>query len=105
MHVARIAEQVGRAPQQLDAGPLLFLFEHLDDRVEIAVRLGQRGPFGGDIAIVKGVERCPQLLEELKGDPRPVLGILDRVRVPSSQGRTAVPGPNGSEPVPRNVCQ
>ena len=25
--------------------------------------------------------------------------------LPSSQGRTAVPGPNGSEPMPRNVCQ
>ncbi len=25
--------------------------------------------------------------------------------VPSSQGRTAQPGPNGSAPVPRNVCQ
>ena len=32
VHVARIAEQVGRAPEQLDAGPLLFFLEHLRRR-------------------------------------------------------------------------
>ena len=46
VHVARIAEQVGRAPQQLDAGPLLLFLEHLDDRVEIAIRLGEVCPSG-----------------------------------------------------------
>ena len=35
VHVTGIAEQVGRAPEQLDAGALLLLLEHLDDGVEI----------------------------------------------------------------------
>ena len=36
VHVAAVAEQVGRAPEQLDAGALLLFLEHLDDRVEVA---------------------------------------------------------------------
>ena len=33
------------------------------------------------------------------------LTAISTESVPSSQGRTAQPGPNGSEPVPRIVCQ
>ena len=36
VHVAAVAEQVGGAPEQLDAGALLLFLEHLDDGVEIA---------------------------------------------------------------------
>ena len=53
VHVARVAEQVGRAPEQLDAGPLLLLLEHLDDGVEVAIRFGEGRAFRGDVAIVE----------------------------------------------------
>ena len=89
MHVAAVAEQVGRAPQQLDAGPLLLFFEHLDDRVEIAVGLGEVRAFRGDVAIVERVERVAELLHELERHAGAVLGVLDRVGA-------VFPGPHGA---------
>jgi hypothetical protein len=40
VQVAAIAEQVGRAPQQFDAGALLFFFEHTRHGIEILIRFG-----------------------------------------------------------------
>ena len=88
VHVARIAEEIGRAPEQLDAGPLLLFFEHLDDGVEILVRLGEVRAFGRDVAIVERIERRAELLDELERDAGAVLGVLDRVAA-------VVPRPDG----------
>ena len=69
------------------------------------LRLGERFAFGGHVAVVEGVERGAELLDELERHAGAVLGVLDRVGA-------VVPGPHGTagaervgEPVPRNVCQ
>ncbi len=46
VHVAAVAEQVGRAPQQLDAGALLLLLEHFHDRVEVLFVSARFAPSG-----------------------------------------------------------
>ena len=89
MHVARMAEQVGRSPQQADAGPLLLLLEDFGDRIEVAIGFGQRGSFRRNIPIVERVEWHAQFLHELKRHTDAILGVLDRIRpiVPWTQGR------------------
>ena len=82
VHVARIAEQVGGAPEQLDAAAVLLLLEHLDHRVEVLVGLGQRGALGGDVAVVEAIERCAELVDELEGHGHAVDRIFDRVGRP-----------------------
>ena len=72
--VAGIAEQIGRPPEQLDAGPLHLFLDDLDYGVEVLVALGQRGAFGGDVAIVEAEERGRQFLHELEGHADPFLG-------------------------------
>ena len=79
MHVARIAEQVGRSPEQLDAGSLLLTLQGLHHRIEIAIGLGERFAFGRDVAIVEAIEMDTELLEELERHLRPVHGVLDRI--------------------------
>ena len=88
-------KQIGRAPQQFDAGALLFLLQHLDDGVEILVGLGEVCAFRRDVAVVEGVEGRAELLDELEGDARAVLGVLDRSWSRRPTGRMAVPTPNG----------
>ena len=87
VHVAGIGEEVGGAPEQLDAGPCLFVLEDLDDLVEVGVAFLEVVAFGGDVAIVKGVEGRAELLEELEGDLGLALGVGDRVAavVPGTQ--------------------
>ena len=53
VHVAGVGEEVGRAPEQLDAGPRLFILEDLDDLVKIGVAFLEVLAFGGDVAIVE----------------------------------------------------
>ena len=43
------------------------------------LRLGQRGAFGGDVAVVEAVERGAELLDELEGHAGAVDGVLDRI--------------------------
>ena len=88
VHVAGVAEEVGRAPEQLDAGPRLLVLEDLDDLVEVGVALLERLALGGDVAVVEGVERGAELLEELEADLAPCVWALATEPVPSSQGRT-----------------
>ena len=44
--VARMGEQVGRAPQQPDAGPLLVVGGVVGERVEVRAELGEASPSG-----------------------------------------------------------
>ncbi len=39
----------------------------------------ERGPFGGDVAVVEAVERRAELLEELEGDADAADGVFDRI--------------------------
>ena len=105
VHVARVGEEVGRPPEQLDAGAGLLVLEDLDDLVEVGVALLEGLALGGDVAVVEGVERGAELLEELEGDLGLAAGRWRPSSMPSSQGRTAVPTPNGSDSGLQNVCQ
>jgi hypothetical protein len=90
--VAWIAEQVGGAPEERDAGSLLFFLEHLHHGVEILVRLGQRAALRRDVAVVEAIERRAELFEKLEPDADAIDGVLDRVGA-------AFPGPqHGSRP-------
>ena len=86
VHEAGIGEEVGGAPEQLDAGPRLFVLEDLDDLIEVGVAFLEVVALGGDVAIVERVEGGAELLEELEGDLGLALGVGDRVAA-------VVPGP------------
>ena len=88
MHEPRIGEQIGRAPEQFDAGALLLFFQHFDHRVEIRVGLAQVFAFRRDVAVVEGVKRRAELFDELEGRPGAVLGVGHGVRpvVPRADG-------------------
>ena len=81
-HVARIGEQVRRAPEEPDARRLLQRLGVRDDPVEIAVRLGKRRALGGDVAVVEAPERRLDLHEELEGRVHAVQGDGDGVLSP-----------------------
>ena len=88
MNEARIGKQIGRAPEQLDAGAFLFRFQDLDDGIEIFVGFAQRLAFRRDVAVMKGVERRAEFFDELERGPRAIFGIGHRVRavVPRTDG-------------------
>ena len=104
MHEAGIGEEVGGPPEQLDAGPCLLVLEDLDHLIEVRVALLEVVALGGDVAIVKRVKGCAELLEELEGDLDSRWALATEL-LPSSQGRRAVPTPNGSERTLQKVCQ
>ena len=66
-HEARVGEQRGGVPQQLDAGGLHVLFDLVDDLVQILVGLAQGIAFRSDVAIVEAEVLNAELLEELEG--------------------------------------
>ena len=69
-HEAAGAEQIGGAPQQLDLARLQLAREQIGDLAHIAVRLGERGAFRRDVAVVEGEERETEDVEHLEGDVR-----------------------------------
>ena len=84
--VAGMAEQVGRAPQELDPGLLLQLSREGGHLLQVGHGFGRGLALGGQVAVVEAVEPHPQLGEELEGGPSLGLGPL--------QGRSGlVPGP------------
>ena len=89
VHEARVTEEVGRAPKQLDARALLFRLEHRHHGVEIVVALLQRGALRRDVAIVEAVKRRAQFLEKLNKHTRAVLriGHIIRARFPRADRR------------------
>ena len=106
MEKTRVGEKAGGAPQELDAGALLFLFQDLDHGVEVAVALGQGRALRGHVAIVESVKRGTQFFDEFKSDPRAFLRILDRGGsvVPRPQHRPGAEGigARATESVPVN---
>jgi hypothetical protein len=78
-HVARVREEVGRAPEEFHAGGFLERLGVGDDLVEIAVRLGERAALGRDVAVMEAPERRADFLEELEGRVHAHLGDGDWV--------------------------
>jgi hypothetical protein len=64
--IAAIAEQVGRAPEQLHARALHLALHALQDAIEVLVALAQSGSFGRHVAVVKREVGDAELLEELE---------------------------------------
>ena len=64
---ARVGEQGGGVPQQLDAGGLHVLFDLVDDLVQVLVGLAQGIAFRSDITIMEAEVLDAELLEELEG--------------------------------------
>ena len=77
--VARVREQVGRAPEQLRAGSLLVPERVVGERVEVVPEFGERGTLGRDVAVVEAVERDAELLDELERDGHLLAGGRHRV--------------------------
>ena len=94
VHVAGIREQVGRAPEQLLAGPLLVREQPVGDGVEVCVALGERRPLGRHVAVVKAVEVAAELLEELEGHVHSRQRRLERIAVllPGADHRAGAEG-------------
>ena len=81
-HIAGMAEQIGRAPQQLDAGrqhPLLEIFGHL---LEIAREIGERRALGDDVAVMEGEKGDAEQRKHLEGDVGLLAGRGHRVGEP-----------------------
>ena len=102
--VARVGEQVGRAPQERRARPGLVAEGVVGQRVEVVAELGERRALGRDVAVVEAVVGRAQLLDELERDRHLLAGGLHRVAGRSSQGRSSVPIPNMSRPSHANEC-
>ena len=66
-HEARVGEQGGGVPQQLDAGGLHVLLDLVDDLVQVLIGLAQGVAFRGNVAIVEAEVLDTKLLEELEG--------------------------------------
>jgi hypothetical protein len=67
IHVARVREQIGRAPQQLDARLRHQLLGQRRHLVQIGVRLGDGGALGRNVAVVKGPVLDAQLRQRAAG--------------------------------------
>ena len=110
--VARVTEQVRRAPEQLDAGPLHLLLDAFQDRVEVRIRLLQGRPLRRDDAVAEAEEAPAELREELEGDVELEPGERHRgARFvqpgPTEGSRTedVVPGPGKAVPVADREAQ
>src|SRR5262249_1211744 len=77
--VARVAEQVGGAPEQAHAGALHVALRRLEQAVETRAALGEGGALGREIAVVEAEERDAELLEQLEGHRELVLGLRHRI--------------------------
>ena len=89
VHVARVGKQAGSAPEQFDAGALLFGLEHLGHGIEILVGGGKALALRRDVPIVKGVVWCAEFFDELEGGTNALLCVPDRLAavIPGAQGR------------------
>ena len=63
VQISRVAEQVGRSPEQFDTAAVLFFFQDFGNRIEIAMRFGQVATFGSDVTVVECVVGGLQFFE------------------------------------------
>ena len=96
--VARVAEQVGGAPEQADSGGLHPSRHPLGDARDVVVALREGGALGRDVAVVKAEERHSQLLEELERGVQLALAGLEAVGPGQPRMRSSVAAPNMSTP-------
>ncbi len=81
-HIAGMAEEVGGAPEQLDARSLHLGGEIVGHLRKIAAELGEVLPFGNDVTIMKGEERRAEQREHFESDVGFELGRLHRLAEP-----------------------
>eukprot|EP01136_Pigoraptor_vietnamica_P010455 Opistho-1_new@48096 len=74
--VTRMAEQVGRSPQQRNPGLFLFLGEHVHHGRQVAAVLGQVHAFRRHVRVMKGVEGHTQPGNQREGR----VGLFSRLR-------------------------
>ncbi len=99
--VARVAEQVGGAPQQPRAGLLHALADALHHRIQVGLGLGEGRALGRDVAVMEREERRSQLADELEGGIDLGGGALHRVDAGAQPGpiEGACPEDVGAGPV------
>ena len=79
-HIARIREEVGRAPEEFDAGGFLQRLGVGHERIEMLVGLGERAALGRNVAVVEAPERRADFLKKFKRGVHPGLRDGDCVR-------------------------
>ena len=79
MHESGIAEQIRRTPKELFAGTSHFVFEDLDDFVQIGVGFLERVAFRSNVAIMEAEIRHLQLFQHFKEDGNAFLSVRDAI--------------------------
>jgi hypothetical protein len=74
-----VAEGVAGPPEEPDPGALHVPFGVLDHRLEVSLRLRERGAKGSNVDVVETEERCAELGEELERCVHLVLGGRHRI--------------------------
>ena len=99
-----MGKEVGRAPEELDAGAFLGRFQVGDDRLEVAIGRQEGRAIRSDVAVMEAIKGSPQLRDELEGRVDTPLGIFDRLAavIPGTlEGRRPERiGPRRSKSVP-----
>ena len=79
VHVSGIAKQVRGAPKELFAGARHFVFEDLDDFVQIGVGFLERVAFRSDVAIMEAEIRHLQFFQHFEEDGNAFLSVSDAI--------------------------
>ena len=98
--IARVGEEIGRAPQELDAGPFLVAQRIVHERVQVGLELGERGSLGRHVHVVEAVVGHAQLLEELEGDGHLQARCLHRIHGRIQPRPIERPGTEHVSPIP-----
>jgi len=101
--IARVPEEVGRAPEQPDAAALHRGLDVFEDRIEVRAALAKAGALGRDVSIVEAEEGSAQLLEELEGHLQLAAGLGHGIAAPRSEDIVA--GPAEAVPVTDGEAQ
>ena len=76
VHVARMAEEIGRAPEQFHAGGRLLFLGMANDGLKAFFGLGERGRLVNQVGVVETIIRRAELGDELEGRVHLVAGAL-----------------------------
>ena len=89
-HIARMAEEIGGAPQELDPGRLHLLGEDVGHLGEVMAEFLEARALGHDVLVVEGEERKAEGREHLERRVRLGARALHRLAVPGPlEGRRA----------------